>query len=283
MNNSQKLKALIRSGSLVMPDAYDPLSAMLIEQAGFAAVQCSGYSMALASGGLDEEDLGFERNLAATRAIVQSVTVPVMADGEEGFGDVAQTVAAYVRAGAAGINLEDRIHHTAEIRVTDRESAAAKIRAARAAATAAGNPELVINARTDALLAAGNRKAGLAESILRCNLFLEAGADLVFVTKIAALEEVETLVEKVSGPVSIAAGLAYNIGNFSVRELLDRGVARVSLPSVAIQTVIAALKKNLRHIRSTGEFSALLNDRSLCDIDDIRSLMKNTSIESPRK
>ncbi|MEA4862975.1 MAG: oxaloacetate decarboxylase [Victivallaceae bacterium] len=274
MNCSQKLKSMIRSGGLVMPDAYDPLSAMLIEQAGFSAVQCSGYSMAIAAGGLDEDDLGPDRNLSVTRAIVQSVAVPVMADGEEGFGDIAGTVAAYVRAGAAGINLEDRIHHIPEVRVSDRESAAANIRSARAAAAEAGNPELVINARTDALMAGEDRRNGLKESIIRGNMFLEAGADMVFVTKVASLDEVETLVREIPGPVSIAAGLTYNIGSFSIRELLDRGVARVSLPAIAIMTVIAALRANLKNIRDTGTFRELTQNKSICGPGEINALMR---------
>ncbi len=274
MNCSRKLKSLIGSGGLVMPDAYDPLSARLIEQAGFAAVQCSGYSMALAAGGLYEDDLGQDRNLAITRAIVQSVNVPVMADGEDGFGDAAGTVAAYARAGVAGINLEDRIPHIPATSVIDRADAAAKIRTARASAAAAGNPEMVINARTDALLAEETRRKGLEESIIRGNMFLEAGADMVFVTKVASLEEAGTLVKEIAGPVSIAAGLTYNISNFSVRELLDLGVARVSLPAIAILSVIAALQANLKTVRDTGEFSALVQNKLVCGGGEINALMR---------
>lgn len=274
MSNSAGLKALIAGSALVMPDACDPLSAMLIEQAGFAAVQCSGFSMALANGGLRERDFGRDRNLAITRAIVQSVTFPVMADGEDGFGDIAGTIADYVRAGVSGINIEDQILQGHSVQVIDRSSAVAKLKTARASAAAAGNPELVINARTDALTAFDSRPAGFEESIIRGNLFLEAGADMVFVTKVASLEEVETLVKEIAGPVSIAAGMAYNIGGFSIRELLDRGVARVSLPTIAIQTMIAALKKNLKIIHDTGSFSELMQGESLCRFDDIASLMK---------
>src|SRR5208283_2489908 len=113
MSKPDELRALLNSGdTLVMPDAYDPLSARLIESLGFRAVQCSGYSMALAACRPSEAELGFERNLALTREIAAAVTVPVMADGEDGFGDpsaVASAVTAFVKAGVAGLNLEDQV------------------------------------------------------------------------------------------------------------------------------------------------------------------------------
>ena len=105
MNKSVRLRELITSPEiLIMPDAYDPLSARLIETVGFQAVQCSG-SMSLAAGCSSEAALGLERNLAMTRAIVEAVDVPVMADGGDGFGDpavVADTVRAFLRVGVAG-------------------------------------------------------------------------------------------------------------------------------------------------------------------------------------
>src|SRR5512136_849421 len=108
MGKASELRQLLKSGgTLVMPDAYDPISARLIERLGFKAVQCSGYSFALAACCPSEAVFGFERNLALTKAIVEAVEVPVMADGEDGFGDppvVAETVRAFVRAGVAGIN-----------------------------------------------------------------------------------------------------------------------------------------------------------------------------------
>src|SRR6266571_3492262 len=108
MKYCQLLRALLKSERpLVMPDAYDALTARLIEDAGFKAVQCSGFSMALAAGCKSEEDLSFERNLQITREIVSSVNIPVMADGEDGFGPpekVAATVKAFIAAGVSGIN-----------------------------------------------------------------------------------------------------------------------------------------------------------------------------------
>ena len=102
MNNRQVLRELLKNERpLVMPDAYDGLSARLIQLAGFKAVQCSGFSMGLASQAAPEQDVDLQRNLAITRDIVRAVTIPVMADGEDGFGPPAvvyETVGAFIDA-----------------------------------------------------------------------------------------------------------------------------------------------------------------------------------------
>jgi 2-methylisocitrate lyase-like PEP mutase family enzyme len=248
MSKSAVLRELLASpDTLVMPDAYDPLSARIIERLGFKAVQCSGYSFALAACCPSEATFGFERNLALTKSIVEAVPVPVMADGEDGFGDppvVAETVRAFIRAGVAGINIEDQVlGQPAPKRVVDRGLMIEKIRAAREAARDEGLPDLILNGRTDALSVAANRNAGLNESIARANLYLQAGADLAFVTGVATIVEVKTLVQGIHGPVRIAAGLANNINTMSIADLRTCGVRRVSLPVVAIFSVIQAVSR----------------------------------------
>ncbi|MHB8972726.1 MAG: isocitrate lyase/phosphoenolpyruvate mutase family protein [Pirellulaceae bacterium] len=92
--------------------SHNPLSARIIEKLGCKAVQCSGYSFALAACWPSEVELGRERNWAVTSAIVSAVNVPVLADAEDGAGDVAvipATIGAFVKAGIAGINIEDQV------------------------------------------------------------------------------------------------------------------------------------------------------------------------------
>jgi 2-methylisocitrate lyase-like PEP mutase family enzyme len=95
-----------------MPDAYDPISALLIQNTGFKAVQCSGYSMSIAYGYQQEICVSLEENLECTRRIVDAVDVPVMADAEDGYGhpeDVIDTVRKFIEVGVAGMNLEDQV------------------------------------------------------------------------------------------------------------------------------------------------------------------------------
>jgi 2-methylisocitrate lyase-like PEP mutase family enzyme len=277
MNKSQQLKdLLISKETLVMPDAYDPISARIIEQAGLKAVQCSGYSFSVAACRKNEVDIGLKENLALTAGIVQAVSVPVMADGEDGFGGVEQipnTIEGYVKVGTAGVNLEDLVlDRQPGARVVDAAVMQEKIRTAKKAAKAAGNPDLVINGRTDAIKTFASKKDGLNEAIRRGNLYLEAGADLVFVTGVSTLEEVGVLVKGIKGPVSIAAGLANNLQAFSINELKALGVARVSLPSIAISANIKALLQAMEALKS-GVFTSLIQEGRLCGAQDIGRLL----------
>lgn len=181
MHPATGLRELLASGeTVVMPDAYDPLSARTIEKLGFPAVQCSGFSIAL-SECEPEPTFGFERNLAATAAIVAAVAVPVMADGEDGFADVAATVKAYLEAGVAGINIEDQVLGApGPKRLIPLE-----------AAVQAGVPDLIINGRTDALTAGPTPEEGLREAIARANAYLQAGADMAFVIGVATVEQAQ--------------------------------------------------------------------------------------------
>jgi len=277
MNKCVVLRELLHAPhTLVMPDAYDPLSARIIESLGFKAVQCSGYSFALAACCTSEAAFGFERNLAMTRSIVEAVHVPVMADGEDGFGDppvVAETVRAFIHAGVAGINIEDQVlGEPGPKRVVDRSLLVEKIKSAREAAPQEGRPDLIINGRTDALSVAADRDEGLDESIARANLCLDAGADLAFVTGVATIAEVKILVDGIHGPVSIAAGMPYNIKTMSIADLTACGVARVSLPVIAIFSAVQAISRTLVALRDSQDFSVILQENLLCSPVDVRGL-----------
>ena len=279
MEKSRRLRELILAEeTLVMPDAFDPGSARIIESLGFKAVQCSGFSMAVAAVQPTEAELGMEANLNVSRAIVNAVEVPVMADGEDGFGGpevIADTIRAYVEAGLAGINLEDQVlGQPGPKRIVARDGMVEKLTNARKAAKKADNAELVINGRTDALAVASDRQAGLKEAVERANAYLAAGADLAFVTAVASMDEVRFLVREIRGPISIAAGMPYNIRTMSVKALTDAGVARVSLPAVAIFSAVRAMTDSLRSIRNTEDFAEILGKNWLCGMEDIAALLK---------
>ncbi len=277
MDISKRLKEMLTGKeTLVMPDAYDPISARIIEQAGFKAVQCSGYSFSLAACRKHEIDIGLEENLAITARIVEAVSVPVMADGEDGFGGVEQipgTIERYVKIGAAGINLEDQVlDGQPGTRIIDAGLMREKIRTARLTAEAVGNPDLVINGRTDALRAFSTRKDGFREAVQRGNLYLEAGADIVFATAVSTLEEVRELVREIHGPLSVAAGMPYNLHAFSINDLKELGVARVSLPFIAINAAMKALLQSMDALKS-GAFTSIIQEGRLCSPEDLGRLI----------
>lgn len=257
MNKSQKLKKLLNSNeTLIMPDAYDPASAKLIESTGFKAVQCSGYSFALSAGYEKETDVTLEENIYWTGKIIESVNIPVMADAEDGYGgpeEVLDTVERFIEAGVAGLNLEDQIPD-GNGTVADEDVMMQKIMVAREIAEVKSCQDFIINGRTDALKSTESRDEGLEMAIERANQYLLAGADLTFITYVETLEEVKRIIKGVNGPVSIAAGLPYNIKNFKINDLKNLGVARVSLPTLLIQSSLVAVEKALNLVRADEMF-----------------------------
>lgn len=278
MNKSKRLKKLLNSDeTLIMPDAYDSISAKLIEKAGFKAVQCSGYSFSIAASYRGETDVSLTENIEWTRRIVESVDVPVMADAEDGYGgleEVIETVDKFIDAGVAGLNIEDQIpDNKSKLSILDEDLMVQKIILARETAEAEENHDFIINGRTDALRSTENREEGLEIAIDRANQYLEAGADLAFVTYAATLDEVKKIVKEVKGPVSIAAGQPYNIKEFSIDDLKKCGVARISLPTLIIYSSLQGIKNSLEYLKNDN-LSHFTDEGYLYHVSELTELLK---------
>ena len=262
MNRAATLNALIHAPEiLVMPGVFDPLSARLAEQAGFAALQCSGASISgVHYGRPDYSLISMEDMAAVTAKIARSVQVPVMADGDNGFGNAVNayyTVKAFEEAGAAGINIEDqetpkRCGHLDGKRIVDLHEAATKIRAAADART---NPDFVINARTDSLAL-----EGIDGVIRRGNAYLQAGATMVFVEGVTSRDEIRQATQSINGPVAvnvIEGGKSPH--NLTFTELQNLGVARVSLPGVLALASLGGMRAALQRVRDDDGTANLLD------------------------
>lgn len=262
MTRAATLKALIHAPEiLVMPGVYDPLSARLAEQAGFAALQCSGASISgVHFGRPDYSLISMEDMAAVTAKICRAVRVPVMADGDNGFGNAVNayyTVRAFEEAGAAGVNIEDqespkRCGHLDGKRLVDIHEATTKIRAAADART---DPDFVINARTDALAV-----EGIDGVIRRGNAYLAAGATMVFVEGVTSRDEIRQAVQQINGPVAvnvIEGGKSPH--NLTFTELQDLGVARVSLPGVMAMAALGGMRTALQRLRADDGTANLLD------------------------
>jgi 2-methylisocitrate lyase-like PEP mutase family enzyme len=267
------LKNLINSGeTLIMPDAYDPISAKLVQKSGFKAVQCSGYSFSIVAARKKEIDISRSENIEITRRIVESVDLPVMADAEDGFGNsdiVKETVKMFVEAGVSGLNLEDQILGGENVRIIGEEDMMEKIHTAREAADTL-IPDFIINARTDALKSTEDHEEALNIAVDRANLYLKEGADIAFPTYVETLEEVQILQKEIKGPISIAAGMPYNIQNFSLGDLKDLGVARVSLPTLLIFSSLKALDESLNRLKDD---EICLNEGNLYSVEELYRLL----------
>jgi len=205
------------------------------------------------------------------------VSVPLMADGEDGYGppeDVFETVRRFKVAGADGVNIEDQVlPRQGRVSVIDAEEMCDKLRAAREAALSEGDETFVINGRTDALRSVPDPRLGLRLAADRANRYLEAGADLAFVTGVKTLEEAAFLVREVKGPLSLAAGLPYNIRSFAVVDLARLGVARVSLPTLLVHAAIRGMTHSLELLRETGGFDAMIEGGRLPGPEDLRKVV----------
>ncbi len=255
---SRRLRELVRAPKiLVMPGAYDVLSAFLFERLGFEAIQCTSGGIAAVLGYPDGEVIGRDRTVEVTGAIAKAVSVPVNADGERGYGEaseIGETVRALVAVGCAGMNLEDAAAHGKDEprRLIDVAEQLEKIAAALEARRGLGS-EFFLNARVDALMVLTDPSRALEEAIRRGNAYMEAGADCIFFMNAVKRETIARLVKEVQAPVSVLA----RPETPSVSELQDLGVARVSYGAAFTRAAISAVKRLATEIQDSGTITAL--------------------------
>jgi 2-methylisocitrate lyase-like PEP mutase family enzyme len=261
MQKTTQLKHLIESPQiLVMPGAYDALSAKIVEKVGFNAIQATGYGIAATV--FAKPDIGIVSMgdmLTITRHIIQAVDIPVMADGDTGFGNpinVYHTVLYFEQAGAAGINLEDQVFpkrcgHLEGKQVISSEEMVQKI---RAAVKARRDPDFVINARTDAIAI-----YGVEEAVKRGNAYAQAGADLIFVDAPRSREEIEYVIKNIKAPVSINMTPGGKSPLCTVAELEQMGAARVSFPVVALFAAAKNMLQTLTTLKNTGSLTPVMD------------------------
>lgn len=250
-------KAIMDRRAVVVPGCHDALSAKIIEKCGFEAIQVSGFG--LAGSLLARPDVGLVQMkdvLDLTWNIVQAVNIPVMADVDTGGGNAinaAWVTERVITMGAAGLNIEDQVFpkrcgHMAGKEVIPAEEMVGKIKAC-ARVRDRLDPDFIINARTDVFAV-----AGLDEAIRRCNLYLEAGADLAFIDGIKSRADIERAVKEIKGPLSVnlmdaVSGVKTEL--IPIPELAKMGVGRVSIPVASIMVMHKALMEFFTALRNS--------------------------------
>jgi len=178
-NGPGRLRAQLRPGqTLLVPGAHDALAALLAKQAGFSALYLSGAALSASYGLPDLGLLTMDELLAATRAIVRAADLPLIVDGDTGYGEalnLLRLVRELEEAGAAAVQLEDqempkRCGHLEDKHLVSVDEMASRLRAALSA-----RRELLIVARTDA-----RGVLGLDEAIARARAYEALGADVIF-------------------------------------------------------------------------------------------------------
>ncbi len=249
---------------LLLPNAWDPMSARIFEAAGFPAVATTSGGLAWALGYQDGEKAPWLEVVAATRRIVDAVKVPVTADIETGYGEtpeqVARNVADIIRAGVVGLNIEDGTKRPEQpVRTID--DASARIRAARGAADAEGI-RVVINARIDLYLKhVGDEQSRFTETVRRAEAYMTAGADCIFLFGIADVDLIGRLAAAIKAPVNVVG----RAGMPGLKALQVAGVARVSIASGASMAVVSLIRRVAEELHEKGEFDVLKSTMTRAD------------------
>lgn len=275
----KKLRDLLAGKEILLaPGAFDGLGAKLIERAGFPLVYATGGGIARSMGLPDLGLLSCTEVLQRVREIVHSTSLPVIADADTGYGsavNVVRTVREFEEAGVAGFHIEDQIfpkrcgHYEGQSLISSEEMAG-KI---QAAVNARQDPQTVIIARTDA-----RSVYGLEEAISRARLFLQAGADAIFIEAPRAVEEVEAIAREIKAP------LVYNMTEsgkspmLPVAKLAELGFKIVLFPSDLQRAFIGAAKRVLE-ARLKGEVSSLDGMGSFKERDDLVDLNHYLELE----
>ncbi|HEY2158453.1 MAG TPA: methylisocitrate lyase [Isosphaeraceae bacterium] len=249
----RRLREAYEARPIMIPGAFNALTARLAERIGFEAVYLSGGALAAGWAGVPDIGLLSVTEFAdAVAALARATSLPVLADADTGFGEavnVERTVRLYEAAGAAGLHLEDqqmpkRCGHISGKGLVEPASMVAKVRAAVAART---DPAFVVIARTDA-----RSVEGFDAASARARAYIEAGADMIFPEALESAGEFAAFARAVPAP------LVANMTEFGRGPLLDfdelaaMGYRAVLYPLTAFRAAMKAADQTLRTLRESG-------------------------------
>ncbi len=255
MKKTTRLRKLLKeSGIIVAPGAHNAFTAKIIEQTGgFQAVYMTGSGATMNL--IGEPDVGLltmTEMVTHARNIANAVSLPVIADADTGYGNainLARTVREYEGAGVAGIHIEDQVTpkkcgHFEGKQVISQDEMVGKI---RAAVDAREDPDFVLIARTDA-----RAVLGLEEAIKRARVYLEAGADAIFVEAPQSREELDTIARSINAPLMVNMNEGGKTPLLTVRELEGMGYKIVIFPRSAPSAAAKAIQEIMKVLKNTG-------------------------------
>jgi len=261
MTRAKQLRQLLAGDRIVMaPGAYDAWSARLIQDAGFPAVYVTGYGVSASTLGMPDIGLiSFQEMVNAVRNVCTAVSVPVIADADNGYGsalNVVRTVREYEAAGAAAIQLEDQVMpkrcgHMEGKQLISMEDMAAKI---RAAVYARRDGDTVIIARTDAVAV-----NGFDDAVARAQAYRDAGADVIFVEALQTREQIAAAARLVAAPL-MANMVEHGKTPLDTAENLYRMGFRIAIyPVLPLYTASRAVAEALATLRRTEDLAACMD------------------------
>ena len=279
-----RMRELLKQGIVVSPGVYDGLSARMVEKMGFKAAATGGSGFSNAR--LSQPDIGLltlMENVDACRHLARTLSIPLMADAETGYGNpvtVFHAVEYFEEAGVVGMNIEDQVSPKRCGHMQGKEliSAQEMAKKVEAAVKAKKDPDFIINARTDAIAI-----EGLDKAIERARLYIAAGADMVFPDAVDSEEQIKRFVDAVDAPVSINIGFGIRSRPTTplipVKRLAEIGVARVTMARMLPSAALMGMHKALELMRDHVE-TGTLHDRPdlLYGMEEITDLMGYSKI-----
>lgn len=275
------IKLLDRKRCLVVPGVFDLISARIAAQCGFEALYMTGYGTVASNLGLPDAGIAtYSEMVERVRRICGNVYVPLIADGDTGYGgllNVSHTVRGYELAGAAAIQLEDqefpkKCGHTLGRRLVETGE---MVRRIRVACESRSSPDFLIIARTDA-----RTEHGLDEALRRADAYAAAGADVLFVESPESVEELATIGRSFDVPMMANMVDGGRTPIVSAEELCSLGFSLAIFPTLGFLAAGAAMRTAFLDLKARGtsasspvplypfgEFNALMGFQEVWDFE----------------
>lgn len=263
-SKARRLRTLLSTERpVVSPGVYDGYSALMVEAMGFKTAATSG--AALSNALLGQPDIGLltlRDNVDACRNITRSVSIPVMADADTGYGNaitVFHVIQYFEEAGIVGVNIEDQLapKRCGHMRGKELVEAGEMAKKIEAALKAKRDPDFIVNARTDAIAV-----EGIEGAVARVREYVAAGADMIYADAVRNEDDIQRIVEA-AGSAWVNVNMGFGIRSrpttpqVSLKRLKAMGVARVSLPRLVSAAALSGMRKALEATRQcieTGEW-----------------------------
>jgi 2-methylisocitrate lyase-like PEP mutase family enzyme len=278
---AKRMRNLLRDErTVISPGVYDGYSILMVEAMGFKTAGVSG--SALSNSLIGQPDIGImslRENVDACRHLARSVSIPLMADADTGYGNavsVYHVVQYFEEAGIVGINIEDQVwpkrcgHMNGKELISAREMAA-KI---EAAVKAKKDPDFIINARTDAIAV-----EGIDETIERLKIYAAAGADMIYPDAVRDEDDIKRVVEALPD-VPLNIGMGFGIRSrpttplLSPKRMKELGIARASMPRMMSAAALAGMKAALSLLKCSIETGELVDRPDLLvSMEEITALV----------
>jgi methylisocitrate lyase len=263
-SNARRLRELLDTQTVVLPGAFNALTAMQIERAGFQALYVSGAGLSATRGLPDIGLLSLTEVVSDAATIAKAVTIPAIVDADTGFGPplaVMRAMNEFEQAGLAGMQIEDqdlpkKCGHLPGKRLVSPSEMVSKI---RAASDARRDPDFLIVARTDA-----RAVEGMEAAVRRARTYIDAGADAIFPEALESADEFRAFARQLAKEGG-KAPLAANMTEFgktpylSVSEFEDLGYRLVLFPVTALRMATKAIERMLFELRNRGSQRGLLD------------------------